>query len=111
MVKSFAPGPIKYAPETDFFYTGVVNYRWEGVSGRRPSRYSIRSIRLTKSSWPSTPESAWVMRTCLATVTGEMTERNLGWPQSALLPLGENHFMLSVAFWLFYILWPASPQW
>ena len=62
--------PYEYAPETDFFYTGVVNYHKMGVCEKEAFEVFYRSTRSTKSSWLMPRSPLGLCTTCPVTVTG-----------------------------------------
>lgn len=97
--------PIEYAPETDFFYTGVVNYHKEGVSEEEAFDVFYPKFQINEELLSHAPKSAWVMHYLPGNRNWEMTDAVWDGPQSALLPLGENRLYAQRGI-LVYILWP-----
>ena len=53
--------PLSMPPETDFFYTGVVNDHKEGVSEEEAFEVFYPKYQINEELMAHAPESAWVM--------------------------------------------------
>ena len=82
--------PLQYASETDFFYTGVVNYHKFGVSEEEAFQVFYPKYQINEELMAHAPKTAWVLHYLPGNRNWEMTDAVWDGPQSALLPLGEN---------------------
>lgn len=101
--------PLEYAGETDFFYTGVVNYHNYGVSEEEAFKVFYPKYQINADLMAHAPKSAWVLHYLPGNRNWELTDEVWDGPQSALLPLGENRLYAQRGI-LVYILWPLRPQ-
>ena len=97
--------PLEYAGETDFFYTGVVNYHNYGVSEEEAFKVFYPKYQINADLMAHAPKSAWVLHYLPGNRNWELTDEVWDGPQSALLPLGENRLYAQRGI-LVYILWP-----